>query len=241
MVPRGRVRREPSESIGRLLSAWTRSPLRCSKPSRRALLLPRRVDGDALRLGAERGAPASAPQGCGRPRQGRTPSAEVVHQVWDSGLTLRWFLRSVRRARVVTRQRACEHPGTEPRNGVSASLLHRQRRKLNADWTAEPWQTLHVRSTGGQSRPAFSCAYVRGSSVITLSAARSCFGPTALGPDYAVDSPVSARKRADLGGFCGNRIVVPAASAQLAAARSGSSLQLPAGPTSRPALVNAER
>lgn len=241
MVPRGRVRREPSESIGRPLSAWTRLPLRCSKPSRRAPLPPRRADGDARRLGSERDALASAPQGCGRPRQGRRHSAEVVRQVWDSGLTLRWFLQSVRRARVVTCQTACEHPGTEPRNGVSASLLHRQRRKLNADWTVEPWQTPHVRSTGGQSRPDVSRAYVRGSSVTTLSAARSCIDPTVLGPDYAVDSSVSARKRADLGGFGGDRIVVPAASAQLVAAHSGSSLQLPAGPTSRLALLNAQR
>jgi len=241
MVPRGRVRREPSESIGRPLSAWTRLPPQCSKPSRRAPLPPRRVDGDVRHLGSARGALASTPQGCELLPRGRQLSAEAVRRVWGSGLTLRWFLRSVRRARVVTRQRACEHPGTEPRNGVSASLLHRQRRKLNADWTAEPWQTPHVRSTGGQSRPAISRAYVRGSSVTTLPVARSCTDPVVLGPDYAVDSPVSARKRADLGGLCGNRIVVPAASAQLVAARSGSSLQLPAGPTPRLALLNAQR
>lgn len=199
MALKDRVRSAPSESKGRPLSAWTRPPLRSSMRSRQALLLLRRVDGDVRRLESGRRARASTPQGCERLRRGQRFSAEVVRRVSGSGLTLRWLLRFVGRAGVVTRRRACEHPGTEPRNGVSTPLLHRQRRKLNEDWTEEPWQTPRVQGTGGQSRPGPLHAYVQGSSVITLSAARPRTGPTGHRPDYVADSTVFARKRVNIG------------------------------------------
>lgn len=236
MAPRGRVRREPSESIGRPLSAWTRLPPQCSKPSRRAPLPPRRVDGDVRHLGSARGALASTPQGREPLPRGQQLSAEAVRRVLGSGLTLCWFLRFVRRARVVTRQKACEHPGTEPRNGVSTSLLDRQRRRLNAAWTVEPCQTPHVQRRGGRSQPALQHAYVRSSSATTLSAAKPRIDPTGLVPDYAADTPVSAHKRADLLRYCGDPTAVSAAG-KAHRNQFGSALQHPTGPSPRLALV----